>query len=147
MSTPIKSINSIDTSGNNISYNSVRECGVYMYNGSSKNYWRTPIYYSVKDMTNLFSQQYTTTTPVTTPAQSSADPTGKYIFLDVNGVDDLFEVHPNYGIVAYSNKSWDTMSLNFKNTTYNPVSVTRDSTQGVESCRIYYNDVEQTMLT
>jgi len=97
-------------------------------------------------MNNWFTQQYTTTTPVTTAASGSTA-VGNYSFLAESGVDDLFEVHPNYGIVGYSAISWPTTSivLNFKNTTSNPVSVERDGNV-IKSCRIYYNDVEQTML-
>ena len=99
-------------------------------------------------MNNWFSQQYTTNTPVTTAASGST-PVGYYAFLDESGVDDLFEVHPNYGIVGYSTISWlitsTSIVLNFKNTTSNPVSVQRDGSV-IQSCRIYYDDVEQTKL-
>jgi len=94
-------------------------------------------------MSNFFYQPNTTGN-VTTAALGST-PKGKYIALSVSDVDDLFEVHPNYGITGFTTNGWQGSNvLNFKNTTSNPVSVKRDGSLTTQSCRIYYNDVEQT---
>jgi hypothetical protein len=139
VNTPIKSY-SVDASNNNINYNTVRECGVYMYDGglTGRNFNIYPLPVSIPVLANYTSQSLTGSF-----SGNSADgaAVGTYAQISISNIDDGYLVYPNYGISTWSQVSYaGTLKLNFYNNTSNPLFVTPASLASAYSCKIYYNN-------
>lgn len=136
MSTPIVSLT------DNNKYFTVRDCGVYLYNSYDSLY---PLYYSC-DYSNIYGQAHGSGTiysynPNTGPNGSMS--IGNYATKNLNNADDAYLVYPKYGITVTDSTYGGTI-LNYQNNTNKPVFVACSSNNNGNSCKIYYNGVEQT---
>jgi hypothetical protein len=153
VNTPIKSY-SLDASNNNINYNTVRECGVYIYFSYSSFFYMYPLLYSNSDMySNLFnvfnvSGAFTSTNAI---GVNNTAAIGNYDKFDMvtsqaAGAGYMYLVYPSYGIKMYDSAA--TLLLNYYNNTTTPAVVSQlliypGTPQGGKIVKIYYNGVEQ----
>jgi len=84
--------------------------------------------YSIPSLTNKTNQAITSSlTALTTPVPNTTTVKGTWNFLSINNVNELFYVHPNYGIRAFVDTNYASgvanaeECLNFQNNTNNPV--------------------------
>jgi hypothetical protein len=102
----------------------------------------TPLFYSVTNLTNIFTQA-SVSGALTTPAVTGGTVIGNWGAVNVNNADNLYIVYPNYSIIVYNTIGWSgTIYLNFKNTTNNPVTVAPTNISAGSSCKIYFDEVE-----
>ena len=136
----------------NCDFNHIRNtvAGVILMNGTGAEYSSYPIFYSVPDLLNYFSQDYTSGTTNYTAQSGSA--VGAWSKLaDSTGLrdkDDRYTVLPGWGLIGYTGLTYtSTESINFKNTTKNPVIVIPNGVNQTVSIKIYFQDVEVTKKT
>ncbi len=113
--------------------------GVYLLSGSAGSYYNIPIYHSTADLiNNIYEQQYTSGT--TGYSSQSGAALGSWSNIDLDNSQDVFIVHPNYGVIVYNDTGYTNEIMNFKNTSNGPqvVKCTTDNT--ASSIKVYYDD-------
>jgi len=122
-------------------YLTVRDCGVYLYNGTDALF---PLYTSCNLNTNVYNQAYTSGTIISQGGAgvNGSAGVGYYGLLNLANKDDGYIVHPKYAITVKN--SGGTETLNYQNNTTNPVYVVPDPINHGYSIIIYYNGTEQT---
>jgi len=127
------------------SYLTVRDCGVYMYNGSSGVYATYPIYCSIPNFNNFFTQTATGNLNSFNVANGGGLGVGEYVNLNFVNDDEFFLIYPEYGIIM-----WDgappggTITINYYNSTLAPIMVGAVTRNRGDYCKIYYRNVEIT---
>lgn len=117
--------------------------GVFHVNviGSQQNLI-TPLFYSVTDYANIFTQA-STSGALTVPAVTGGTVVGNWSSLSVNNSENLYILLPNYSIIVYNLTGWSgTIYLNAKNNTNNPIIVAPTTISAGSSCKIYFDEVE-----
>jgi len=141
--TPIKSL-SLDASGNNLNYLTVRDAGVYLYNFASFGMEIYPIYKSIPDYTNFFNVSSTSGTLPVANGMGGSGGLGQYQSFGANNLDDEYLVHPGYGIIVYTTANYASgILINYENTTnqINWVSAMSGSNNEGQSIKVYYKGV------
>jgi glucose dehydrogenase len=117
--------------------------GVFHVNviGSQQNLI-TPLFYSVNDYANIFTQA-STSGALIVPAVAGGTVVGNWSSLSVNNSENLYILLPNYSIIVYNLTGWSgTIYLNAKNNTNNPIIVAPTTISAGSSCKIYFDEVE-----
>ena len=100
--------------------------------------------YSCPNLTNLFTQQYTSSNLGTSNRQDyTVSAAGTYKYLNAYANIDGFIIYPNWGIVVYNAINYgSTVICNYKNSTLNPVciDVLSGYTNTAASIKVYYYD-------
>jgi len=136
---PLRSITEIDLGSTNISYLTRREVGVFVMNSNIS--YELP--YSIPDLRNQTQQPFISgNLPTGVLGQTAKGIWGSH---SVDNINELFIVHPNYGLIGYDDYNYGTTeNINYQNNTLNPVFVaTATGTNNtISSVRIYYKGVE-----
>lgn len=134
--TPMRSINDLDNTGNNFSYLTRKEVGVFLM--SSNISYELP--YSIPDLRNQTKQPYITGT---LPTGVLGPPVGTWGCHSIDDINELFCVHPGYGLIGYTGYNYGTAEgVNYQNNTKNPVYIQALAINSISSVKIYYKEVE-----
>ena len=98
--------------------------------------------YSCPNLTNLFTQQYTSSSLGSSNRQDfTVSAAGTYKYLNAYANIDGFIIYPNWGIVVYNAINYGgTVICNYKNSTKNPVCIDVASPNTGASLKVYYFD-------
>jgi hypothetical protein len=136
-----------------------REPGVYLMDGGNNTYEAqnpyniVPLYYSTPSLgsSSGLATVYTEDNRFdffdqsTGQGRTSATRVGTYYSYNMSGKNDIFYIHPGWGIIGYNATSYGgSVVLNYKNTTTRIVSAKANGTNNIISIKIYYNDTEIT---
>ena len=149
LSTGVITKETINTNANSTytPYLTVRDCGVFFWNGSAGTYGTYPIYASIPDFSNFFSSIPTDGNLNTyNVANGGGLGVGEYVKISFQNGDDLFLIYPEYGI-----KMWNgtppyggTITIDYYNSSSTPRLVGAVTRNQGDSCKIYYRGVEIT---
>jgi len=122
-----------------------RQTGVYMgYNVGSKRIFWYPMYYSVTNLANRFTQDHTSGTTDFNRQLTTESAAGSWGVEALNDIDDFWLVFPGWGLVGYDSTGYTgDVFVNYKNETFNPVMIRPSTVKRVASVRVFYNDVEE----
>ena len=123
------------------SYSTIKECGVYMYNGGTS----FPIFSTIPSYINFFNGIPANASSIaTTSGVGGSGGYGLYQRLDIADIDDNYLIHPGYGIIVYDGLNFTgSQKNNYENTTnqINFVSSTSGNNNKGASCKVYYKGV------
>jgi hypothetical protein len=124
-------------------YLTVRDCGIYLYNGSSSTFSIFPIYTSIPNFTNFFNQTSGTGSVPVSSGIGGSGGVGNFVNNNPNpqNSDDGFLILPNYGLILYDGT---TIVLNYHNSTSTLMYIKGSSIGIGDSCKAYYNQIEIT---
>ena len=90
------------------SYSSIRECGVYMFNGGTS----FSIFSTITSYTNFFQGIQANASPIA--SSNGVSGTGGYgLFqrLNIADIDDNYKIHPGYGIIVYNGINFTVVDI------------------------------------
>jgi hypothetical protein len=124
------------------SYSTIRDCGVYMFNGGTS----FSIFSTIPNYQNFFNG--VSASAITIPTTSGVNGTGGYGLyqkIDLADIDDEYLVHPGYGIIVHNALNFTGgHMINFENTSNELrwVSSTSGNNNKGASCQLFYKGIE-----
>jgi len=113
--------------------------GIFLLSGTAGSYYSIPIYHSTADLiNNTYEQQYTSGSTGYTSQSGSA--LGSWSNINLDNSQDVFIVHPNYGLIVYNDTGYTNEIMNFKNTSNGPQVVKCTTDDTATSIKVYYDD-------
>ena len=123
------------------SYSTIRDCGVYMFNGGTS----FSIFSTIPNYQNFFNGVSASAITISTASGvGGSGGYGLYQRLDIADIDDEYLIHPYYGIIVYNGLNFTGGTLiNYENTTnqINFVSSTSGNNNKGASIQVYYKGV------
>lgn len=123
------------------SYSTIKECGVYMYNGGTS----FPIFSTIHSYINFFNGYQSNASVIQNASGiGGSNGYGLYQRLDIADIDDDYLIHSGYGIIVYNGLNFTGGQLiNYENTTNSIkfVSSTSGNNNKGASIQVFYKGV------